>query len=70
MTDNKMSVARVRRKVRKHTGKRVGIESADFFRDELDKFLEDLADKAASYSDHANKKTIRPEDVKAAIRSL
>ena len=70
MTDNKMSVARVRRKVKKHVDKRVGKDSAHLFRDELDKFLEDLADKAAGYADHAGKKTIRPEDVKAAIRSL
>ena len=63
------AVMRIMRKAGKDVGvDRVSIDAAKLFSEELSDIADDLARECVKYAKHTGRKTVKPEDVKVAVK--
>lgn len=56
--------------LRKGGAERTGADAADALGEILEKYGEEVAERAVTYADHADRKTVQREDVELAVESL
>ncbi|HIQ51497.1 MAG TPA: histone family protein [Nautiliaceae bacterium] len=54
--------------IRKAGAERVSEEAKRIFRDSIEEIAEEVAKKAVDLAKHAKRKTVKPEDVKLAVK--
>ena len=59
----------VHRLMKLYTSKRISMDAVEFMKMKLEEFLEETTKKAEEAASHARRNTIRPEDIKMALKA-
>lgn len=62
------SISKMKESIKKQGNKRVSEDSAKELGENLERFAGDVAEEAIAIADEDNRKTVRAEDIKKALR--
>lgn len=63
-----LPIAAIKRIAKKSGAERIGNDAAEVLSKKAEAYIESLAKKAATLSDHAGRKTVKPEDIEMAMK--
>jgi len=63
-----LPLAAMERLLKKSGGERIADNAKEALREELEKFAEQIGEKAVRFANHSKRKTIKKEDIKLAVR--
>ena len=63
-----LSLSSMERLLRVSTGLRISENATKALKDEMERYAEEIAEKAARYAPHAGRRTIKAEDIKLVVK--
>ncbi len=65
-----LALSTMERLLRESTGLRISEGAKEALKQEMERYAEEIGEKAARYAQHAGRKTIKEEDIKLVIKDL